>query len=724
MSEYTLKRNPFCASAGLHSLVEICLLAMEKWQIMQWMGMEPLDLSPEFLQNEADLTAYDQFREFGSFLDGLGGLSAEWFSYFNGRELTYNIPNPQVWDVAQNSSSAANDGPSSEPSRPMEERLETPVGSWLPPAPRAGRIVEDFPEDRHGNTVPATSRISDEQHAQIIFALEAFRDVIGPNFKLPSRHALTRYVTACFEGFIRNLPFIHHTWRVIETAMELLLAICAIGAVHCFENRISRQLYEAAKAILMARILREQDRFGPGTADFLHFHKHGTDDRVMEDRVLTTGVSELDWGSWEPIDTVPTLILLTGYAAWAQKVWFVQDALRLQRLLAQILRDLGLQDDEESVPASIERRTATAWHDWVRKESNRRAKLSAFAFIHTASIAYNVYPVVRTSEIFLRLPCTTREWNALTVSQWHAARQTVSIEQLYLQDALRLLLTKSSRPTMLDPLPAPLGNYILLHGLIQRIYLMRDLLLPLVNQTSLPREEAETLERALHSWASGFRLAPESSLDQQNDHGPIPFTCSAMLALAYIRIYQNLGPHRQLDSRDPVQIAAALSRCPPVTRDDNIISAVLYATHALSIPVRLGLDRVARSQFFFWTVRHSLSGLECAVFLSQWLSALACTIDSAPLTDAEFHILQWLRRVVEEAYAFVDFDDGDFEFHGDPAFLSLAVLKVWAHFFKKNAQWPFINVLGESLEKYHGMRVIAQGLPVPANRINDKEVWR
>jgi hypothetical protein len=61
---------------------------------------------------------------------------------------------------------------------------------------------------------------------------------------------------------------------------------------------------------------------------------------------------------------------------------------------------------------------------------------------------------------------------------------------------------------------------------------------------------------------------------------------------------------------------------------------------------------------------------------------------------------------VEEAYTVVDFDQGldqeipnmlDFK---DPGNLCLAVLKIWAHFFKSNTQWPFINIIGVGLEKY------------------------
>lgn len=143
---------------------------------------------------------------------------------------------------------------------------------------------------------------------------------------------------------------------------------------------------------------------------------------------------------------------------------------------------------------------------------------------------------------------------------------------------------------------------------------------------------ASETRRGLRSWTTSWQQAPESSLNPNNENGPIPFTSSSLLGLAYVRIYLNLGPYRQLDTRDPTRIAKAMLKCPGVERSDGVISALLYATHALSIPVRLGVDRVARSQAFFWSVRHSLSALECAVLLSKWLCSLQSSVKAVPLT--------------------------------------------------------------------------------------------
>jgi hypothetical protein len=43
----------------------------------------------------------------------------------------------------------------------------------------------------------------------------------------------------------------------------------------------------------------------------------------------------------------------------------------------------------------------------------------------------------------------------------------------------------------------------------------------------------------------------------------------------------------------------------------------------------------------------------------------------------------------------------------EPRSLGLAVLMIWAHFFKSNTQWPFINIMGQSLREYR--ELILQG---------------
>jgi hypothetical protein len=136
---------------------------------------------------------------------------------------------------------------------------------------------------------------------------------------------------------------------------------------------------------------------------------------------------------------------------------------------------------------------------------------------------------------------------------------------------------------------------------------------------------------AFRRWKFIWQAAPESSLDPHNENGPIPFTSTAFLGLSYIRLNLDLGPFRLLDTRDPSRIAAALYSSPSPERGAQLIPALLHSAHALSIPVKLGVDYVSKSQAFFWSVEHSICSLECAVLLSKWLFKVA-TQTSSPMS--------------------------------------------------------------------------------------------
>lgn len=333
-------------------------------------------------------------------------------------------------------------------------------------------------------------KITDEQRSRLSTSVESFRDILAPEFKLPSRHALTRYITSYIEGFHSHMVFMHvPTWNVVESPIELVLSVATIGAQYCFEHSNAERLFHAAKAILFERLTQNANRFGPKTAAVLSMQGRSPKSTPDDPKGPNIGCDK-----WEPIDTVRALINVMGYATWDMKQSLVQEAFALQGLLIQVLRDLGLEEEEglhssDAGQGSVHSR----WLDWVHRESVRRAKLIAFSFTHTHSIAYDVYPPLRTNEIHLRLPCHTRVWKASTSTAWLAAQGEIKKQQMSFQEALSLLLRDSN--CALDPVPTPLGNYFLLHGLLQRIYIVRDLSLPIMDRTaSLPPDEVDKLE--------------------------------------------------------------------------------------------------------------------------------------------------------------------------------------------------------------------------------------
>lgn len=79
-------------------------------------------------------------------------------------------------------------------------------------------------------------------------------------------------------------------------------------------------------------------------------------------------------------------------------------------------------------------------------------------------------------------------------------------------------------------------------------------------------------------------------------------------------------------------MAVALEMAPPPGREPTFITALLHAVHTMSVPVRMGVDYVARSQMFFWSCQHSICALECGVFVWKWLQQVDPQESHASLT--------------------------------------------------------------------------------------------
>lgn len=256
-----------------------------------------------------------------------------------------------------------------------------------------------------------------------------------------------------------------------------------IGAQYRFEHRNAEKIFNVSKAVLFERMSRESQIAAQsgysvplGTPAYTDFR---------ENQANNMGASN----ERRQMEVIRCLLVLMSYATW-ERAGLVQEAFQLQAHLVQIIRDVGLME-----PQPHPNKPPTDWYEWADQESTRRTKLIAFCFIHIHSVAYNAYPSLRSSEIHMRLPCSTKEWTAKNAADWEAAQRDRGPQQLFFQDALTLLLQKSRSAVPLDPLPAPLGNYMLLHGLLQRIHIVSELSLPNGNHsTSLPTEELNKIE--------------------------------------------------------------------------------------------------------------------------------------------------------------------------------------------------------------------------------------
>ncbi|KAK1144472.1 hypothetical protein N8T08_005345 [Aspergillus melleus] len=213
--------------------------------------------------------------------------------------------------------------------------------------------------------------------------------------------------------------------------------------------------------------------------------------------------------------------------------------------------------------------------------------------------------------------------------------------------------------------------------------------------------QKESMRDSLRAWTFQWQRAPESSLDPRNPNGPVTFTSTALLGLAYVRLAFDMPSYKILESRDPQEIAARLLNLPDLPHGPHLLPAMLHATHALSIPVKLGVDFVARSHAFVWSIQHSICGFEFAVFLCKWLYHICDTHATRPLDEHETRSIKWISDIVEEGRT-----SGDEDLCPEPVYpsnykyLAFLVVKLWARLIRGNGQWALLGIIGESLDIY------------------------
>lgn len=667
----------------------------------------------------------DPMQDFNLFLDSIG-LSPSWEP-----ELFSQAPSFSVTLESSTSVLNSNLQPGSSQvlscQSPRVHNDDVPYstfGSRLPSLQPQSRDSDDRdymgPIQAPVVPTPSIASIGKQEYQTFVKKLEGLKDELPCKFLPPSRWALARSLDGFIDGLNEHHPFIHvPTTSIDRCHPALILALAACGAQYRFEEERGFDFFYAVRALLT----RDLDRCGCFPLSFST--KQGRS-MGLEDR-----------GGDELMERIQTLLLLTIFATWGKNQDILQELLSLQGVLAYMIRDHGLAEDDQTTFAMTSDSNEVNWRRWVRQERDRRTKLAAFTILNLHSIMYNRASLIKNAELKLNLPCNTALWKASSADEWRfeyeRAFSSGEASGMPFQTSFALLFTRP--PSLPGDLYAstPMGNHVLLHGIFQHIYFARQLCLypPLrdgqhQNQSeclsvSLRAEDLCVLEDALHAWKLRWKQTPESSTNPRNPAGPIAFTSAALLGQAYIHMYLNIGPRRALISQDPAVISQSLASSPPLERGPGLVKPLLHAAHALSIPVRLGIDFVARSHSFYWSIQHSLVSLEYAFLLSRWLLALgraSATSGSLKMSKHEQLIFLWIEKMVEETNVGPlpvsqpesvpvrdrDHGCGSTLESGDYATrmeqLGSRIARIWARTFKGNTGWGVVDLIGQSLEEY------------------------
>lgn len=175
--------------------------------------------------------------------------------------------------------------------------------------------------------------------------------------------------------------------------------------------------------------------------------------------------------------------------------------------------------------------------------------------------------------------------------------------------------------------------------------------------------------------------------------GPLTFTSTALLRLAYVRITTDMRFIPALKTWNPDRVVKEFLQTSPVKRSEQATRAALHCAHALSIPVRIGLGFVAHTQSFYWASQHALCSLECALFLSKWL----VTITGSPLaelTKEEALVLDFVIQIVAET----PFRSSRETLLGTNLRLSKTVVRTWASLYPGGNVWEMVDLVGRSMK--------------------------
>lgn len=523
---------------------------------------------------------------------------------------------------------------------------------------RDDEIGNDATDDQTGDVThpahPVPWSITKSQYESLYLRLQSHNKVLPPGSSLPSRNVLNRNLESFFRCSQEQLPFIHQTsFSIEQRTFGLTLAVATLGSLFRFEHAQAFELYGMAKAIVRERTNREHLEWST--------------------ELLSESIDPSQNDSDE-LERIQTYILLTNFASWMGPK-FLPEALVMGNQLSILVKQSGILESDE-IPQDA------SWENWVSIEERRRTLFAAYALLNLHQVAHNASPSILNHEIGLCVPGTAASWKATTESQWREALRPVECS---FQDLLYSLFQGTRLPH--DGSVSAFANYLLIHGILQQMHLEWE-----QSAGLLQADRIASFETALRTWQSSWEITSESTLDPLSIKGPLALNGTALFRIAYIRLLPDFIPNREVFSGG--SHSEVVENC-CLKRSRYLSWAVLHAAHALSIPVRLGVELIARTYIPFWSVEHSLSSFECAILLNVWLRTLAKTVSTGgmdELSKGERWLLSILTDIINEtSFANVlDSTEDDVSYIEQMAKI---VAQLWARIFSGGHVYEIDNII-------------------------------
>ena len=601
---------------------------------------------------------------------------------------------------------AGSQSPQTQPHSPVIHPGQD-LNSTASPPPRIPSI-DDQPNTSHSDltddTVDKPWAVSASAYQAIFNKLFQRKSILSTStkFSLPPRHTLARYLEGYFRGFHHHLPFLHlPSFDPEKVELELVLALASVGALYHFEKARAYQMYGACRSLIDERMkshrqqtivqmtaLAASDTVRP-VAHSPYYARTPRHTQVVESAAnASDAVSETPYPT---LQQVQAMIILMTMTAWCEEP-LVRESLAMSSQVAVFVRCLGIHQDDNIIGQEME------WLAWIAHEERRRTLLMAYVSFNLQTITFNIPPMILSQEVAICLPSCEAEWNAPSSAAWQRHRAQSRLRERSFTATLDQILMGQNISD--DGAVSGFSNYVLIHGIVQKIFLDRQSAGCYAERSQAWSMSLKWTEKALWAWQRSWEATTESTLNPSSPKGPLGFSATALLRLAHIRLNVNLETCRGLTSGDPERIRQVCTNTQlcPLARSPSLDRAILQCIHALSIPIRIGMPYVARTQTVHWSTEHAICYLECAFFLTRWMQEAAEAVHIGGMTtlrNDEQKLLAITRNLVGETSSDV------VDSNEDPPMqirrLAAATARLWADIFNGIHVFHFEHRVGLSL---------------------------
>ncbi|KAM0713417.1 hypothetical protein Q7P37_010379 [Cladosporium fusiforme] len=571
---------------------------------------------------------------------------------------------------------------SSNPLPPFDFAQENAFTTTWPTYGTAESVTDHAPfspqSDTRVHLVPGLARepsglgIAQHDHVSstcmegMVLKLRELDAVIPSERTLPSRHVLNRFLRNYMRGFHKHYPILHlASLRLNEAPVELVLAMAALGAQYSLERAAGFELFYWAKDIALQRHFRQQQA------------------RSRLSRTDQEGLKD----SKSQLHAIQTFLLLMASSMWSKDAPSSDEALSLRGILERLVNQ-AVPEDSNDAPTED-------WAGWIKAESVRRVRLVVFCFFNLQTLLFDIPPAMLAHKLHDELPCSEEAWEASSAGIWRK-----NIERASPHKSFSAIYTALFAGPSCEELPlgfSPLAAHGMIHAIIQRIWLLRQTASPTNVHNQLADFEVSSLEMSLERWQATWERDTEASPMPLDGQATMNFTSVALFRLAHTHVHLNFGMlPDMMASWDPGLIAMKFLQLPAVARNTHTSRVALNCAHGLSIPVRLGINFVSRTQVFFYSNQYALCSLRSALYLTKWLEIVQAPHQYRHTTPDEVKVLEFLAELLDEADS--SFDAKSLLTRTNR--LAAALLRLHGKIFRDDSIWEFIGLIGSSLNAY------------------------